>query len=210
MPLSQSHPIVLQCFQFAWKIIHVNNSPLFISYLPKSCQRATQCKPCCHKVSVHLKAWSDLPSVNSNELKVFGTYAKSGRILKIFLISPQVTSSTSASASSLWPKYSCLCYCWALRSRGWPPVVLHGNGRCSAHSARERYFLSCHQFKILITDITWIQQTIFGLSLHLLQGGLPVSTNHKDNCWSSEVNKAFRFIVLFPHLYIQGNALDKK
>lgn len=73
MPLSQSHPIVMQCFQFAWKIIHVNNSPLFMSYLPKSCQRAAQCKPCCHKVSVHLKAWGDLPSVNSNELKILGT-----------------------------------------------------------------------------------------------------------------------------------------
>lgn len=128
MPLSQSHPIVLQCFQFAWKIIHVNNSPLFMSYLPKSCQRATQCKPClqsfCHKVSVHMKAWSDLPSVNSNELKVLGPYVKLDRILKIFLISPQVTLSTSASAGSLWPKYSCLCCCWALCFRGRPPVVL--------------------------------------------------------------------------------------
>lgn len=124
IPLSQSHPIVLQCFQFALKIIHVNNPPLFMSYLPKSCQGATQCKPCCHEVSVHLKAWSDLPPVNSNELKVLGTYVKSDRILKIFLISPQVMLSTSASASSLWPKYSCLCYCWALCFRGRPPVVL--------------------------------------------------------------------------------------
>lgn len=154
MPLSQSHPIVLQCFQFAWKIIHVNNSPLFMSYLPKSCQRATQCKPCYHKVSVHLKAWSDLPSVNSNELKVLGTCVKSDRVLRIFLISLQVTLSISACASSLWPKYSCLCHCWPLCFRGRPPVILHGNGRCSAHSARERYFLSCHQVKILVTDVT--------------------------------------------------------
>lgn len=124
MPLSQSHPIVQRCFQFAWKIIHVNNSPLFMSYLPKSCQRATQCKPCCHKVSVHLKAWSHLPSANSNELKVLGTYVKSDRILKIFLISSQVKLSTSASASCLWPKYSCLCYRWALCFRGRPPVIL--------------------------------------------------------------------------------------
>lgn len=77
VPLSHIHPIVLQCFQFAWKIIHVNNSPLFMSYLPKSCQRATQYKCCCQKASVYFIAQSDLSSVSSNEFKAFRDLCKS-------------------------------------------------------------------------------------------------------------------------------------
>lgn len=88
VPLSYSHCAVLWCFQFAWKIIHANNSPLFMSYLPKSCWRATQYEPYCQKASVYIKACSDLPAMNSNEFKAFRDLSKISQTSSDFLNFP--------------------------------------------------------------------------------------------------------------------------
>lgn len=85
--------------------------------------------------------------------RLLGTYIKSAIILKIFFISPQVMLSPFASDTSLWPKYFCRSYCWALLCfRGRPLVLLHGDGRCFACGTGESYFLSWGRLKILITD----------------------------------------------------------
>lgn len=142
--------------------------------------------------------------------RLLGTYIKSAIILKIFFISPQVVLSPFASDTSLWPKYFCRSYCWALLCfRGRPLVLLHGDGRCFACGTRERYFLSWGRYwywllrsiRYWLQIITWIQQTMFGLPLHSLQRGFPVLTNWQNNCWLCEDTWHFRFIAIFPHLY---------
>lgn len=59
-----------------------------MSYLPKSCWRATQYEPYCQKASVYFKACSGLPAVNSNEFKAFRDLSKISQTSSDFLNFP--------------------------------------------------------------------------------------------------------------------------
>lgn len=110
VPLSHSLPIVLQCFQFAleangklFMLITLHCSCLiFLSHVSELHNTSPAVKRLLHSLrhGVICLQWIQINS------RLLGTYVKPTRLLKSFLISPQVTLSTFASAASFWANTS--------------------------------------------------------------------------------------------------------